>query len=79
MEKALAELLASSGLNVMNPVKSRKPLDEARFAQVRAAFAGALPQLAAPGPVIEESPRGPCPRVAGSEAGRRGNRRVKGN
>ena len=70
---------ASSGLNVMNPVKSRKPLDEARFAQVRAAFAGALPQLAAPGPVIEESPRAPGPRVAGSGAGRRGNRRVAGN
>ena len=47
MEKALAELLASSGLKVMNRVVSRKPLDEARFAQVRAAFAKAFPQLAA--------------------------------
>ena len=47
MEKALAELLASAGLKVMNRVVSRKPLDEARLAQVRAAFAGAFPQLAA--------------------------------
>ncbi|MCM8614134.1 hypothetical protein [Accumulibacter sp.] len=47
MEKALAELLASSGLQVMNRVVSRKPLDEARFAQVRAAFARAFPQLVA--------------------------------
>ena len=31
MEKALAELLASSGLKVMNRVVSRKPLDEARL------------------------------------------------
>jgi len=55
MEKALAELLALSGLKVMNRVVSRKPLDEARFAQVRAAFAKAFPQLAASTPVIEEA------------------------
>lgn len=55
MEKALAELLASSGLKVMNRVVSRKPLDEARFAQVRAAFARAFPQLAAATPVIEQA------------------------
>lgn len=36
----------------MNRVVSRKPLDEARFALVRAAFAKALPQLAAATPVI---------------------------
>lgn len=52
MEKALAELLASSGLRVMNRVVSRKALDEARFAQVRAAFARAFPQLAAAATVI---------------------------
>ncbi len=46
MEKALAELLASSGLEVMNRVSSRKTLDEARFKQVRAAFARAFPHLA---------------------------------
>lgn len=46
MEKALAELLASVGLKVMNRVLSSKPLDEARFTQVRTAFAGAFPQLA---------------------------------
>lgn len=54
MEKALAELLASSGLEVMNRVASRKPLDEARFAQVRAAFARAFPQLFTATPVIDE-------------------------
>lgn len=47
MEKALAELLGSAGLRVMNRVVSRKPLDEARFAQVRVAFAKAFPQIAA--------------------------------
>jgi hypothetical protein len=46
MEKALAEFLASSGLEVMNRVASRKVLDEARFKQVRAAFARAFPALA---------------------------------
>ena len=45
MEKALADLLASSGLKVMNRVVSRKPLDEARFAHVITAFARAFPQL----------------------------------
>jgi hypothetical protein len=38
----------------MNRVVSRKPLDEARFAQVRAAFARAFPQLAAATPAIDE-------------------------
>jgi hypothetical protein len=52
MEKALAELLASSGLTVMNRVVSRKPLDEARFAQVRTAFGKAFPRLAASTQVI---------------------------
>jgi hypothetical protein len=74
MEKALADLLTSSGLNVMNSVKCRKPLDEARFAEVRAAFDGALPQLAATGPAIEESARSLSPRGAGSGAERQGNR-----
>jgi DNA-directed RNA polymerase subunit K/omega len=39
---------------VMNRVVSRKLLDEVRFAQVRAAFARALPQLAAATPAIDE-------------------------
>jgi hypothetical protein len=52
MEKALAELLASAGLKVMNRVVSRKPLDEGRFAQVRTAFEKAFPQLAAATQVI---------------------------
>ena len=52
MEKALADLLVSSGLRVMNRVVSRKPLDEARFARVRAAFARAFPQLAAATPTM---------------------------
>jgi len=52
MEKALAELLGSSGLKVMNRVVSRKPLDEGRFAQVRTAFEKAFPQLAAATQVI---------------------------
>lgn len=47
MERALADLLALSGLKVMNRVASRKPLDEARFAQVRGAFARVFPQIAA--------------------------------
>ncbi len=47
MEKALAELLASSGLRVLNRVVSRKRLDKARFAQVRAAFAKAFPHISA--------------------------------
>lgn len=60
MEKALAELLASAGLKVMNTVKSRKPLDEARFAQVRAAFARVFPQLAPAGAAATKSGRGPA-------------------
>lgn len=54
MERALAELLSSTGLKVMNRVGSRKPLDEARFAQVRAAFAKVFPQLPDATPVIAE-------------------------
>ena len=38
----------------MNRVVSHKPLDEARFAQVRPAFASAFPQLAAATLVIDE-------------------------
>ncbi len=66
--------LTSSGLNVMNSVKCRKPLDEARFAEVRAAFAGARPRLAAAGPMIAESPRAANSKGGGSGVGRRGNR-----
>lgn len=54
MEKALADLLVSSGLRVMNRVVSRKQLDEARFAQARAAFAKAFPPLATATPVIDQ-------------------------
>jgi hypothetical protein len=45
MERALAEALAAAGCQVMNRVACRKPLDETRFAQVRTAFAAALPRL----------------------------------
>ena len=45
MEKALAETLTAAGCRVMNRVVSRKPLDEARFAEVRTAFATAFPHL----------------------------------
>ena len=45
MEKALAEALKAAGGQVMNRVVSRKPLDTARFAEVRAAFATAFPHL----------------------------------
>lgn len=55
MEKALAELLASSGLTVMNRVACRKPLDEARFAHVRFAFSTAFPQLAAALAMVNDS------------------------
>ena len=47
MEKALAEALAWSGCRVMNRAASRKSLDAARFAQVRAAFAQVFPHLPA--------------------------------
>lgn len=47
MEKALAEALAWAGCRVMNRTASRKSLDAARFAQVRAAFAHAFPHLPA--------------------------------
>lgn len=45
MERALAEGLKAAGYRVMNEVNSRKPLDAARFAEVRAAFAAAFPSL----------------------------------
>ncbi len=48
-EKALAEAMAEAGYEVMNTVKCRKPLDEAMFADVRAAFAKEFPRLAAGG------------------------------
>lgn len=46
MEKALAELMVAAGYKVMNEVKCRKPLDAARFAEVRAVFKQAFPDLA---------------------------------
>jgi len=55
MEKALAELLASSGLTVMNRVACRKPLDVERFAHVRVAFSTAFPQLATDSPMVNGS------------------------
>jgi hypothetical protein len=45
MEMALAQTLTAAGCRVMNRVVSRKPLDGARFAEVRAAFATAFPRL----------------------------------
>lgn len=45
MEKALAETLTAAGCRVINRVVSRKALDGARFAEVRAAFATAFPHL----------------------------------
>ena len=81
MEKALADLLALAGLKVMNTVKSRKPLDKARFAQVRAAFARALPQLAPASVAATKSGRGPAVLRTGSDAehlgGSRSGRKVK--
>ena len=46
MEQALAATLTAAGCQVMNRVVSRKALDGARFAEVRAAFARAFPGLA---------------------------------
>lgn len=46
MEQALAGALTSAGCQVMNRVVSRKPVDGARFAEVRAAFAHAFPEMA---------------------------------
>jgi len=54
---------------VMNRVVSRTPLDEARFAQVRAAFATAFPQLAAATPVIDDPGNGPFRRALVPEPG----------
>jgi hypothetical protein len=47
MEKALAELMAAAGCQVMNDVHSRRALDAERLAEVRAAFARAFSALAA--------------------------------
>lgn len=46
MEKALALTIKAAGFAVMNEVKSMKPLDAARFAEVRTAFSNAFPELA---------------------------------
>ena len=78
MEKALADLLAMSGTKVMNRVTSRKPLDEVRFEQVRAAFARVLPQLATASPVIAGSGRALASRGARSEVQSQGGRRGRG-
>ena len=67
----------ASGLKVMNTVKSRKPLDEARFAQVRAAFARALPQLAPAGAGATQSGRGPAVLRPGPDAERLGDSRSR--
>jgi hypothetical protein len=45
IEKALAEAMLSAGYDVMNIVRSRKPLDRAMFAEVLAAFAVEFPRL----------------------------------
>jgi hypothetical protein len=44
-EKALAAAMAAAGYRVMNTVACRKPLDDRRFADVRAAFAQHFPRL----------------------------------
>lgn len=46
MERALAETMTAAGCLVMNTFDSRKALNAARFAEVRAAFASAFPVLA---------------------------------
>jgi hypothetical protein len=46
LEKALANALAAAGCEVMNEGKWPAPLDEELFAQIRAAFAAELPELA---------------------------------
>lgn len=45
IEKALAEAMAAVGYDVMNIVRSRKPLDRLMFAEVLAAFAVEFPRL----------------------------------
>ena len=45
MEKALGDALTSAGCTVVNEVRCRKPLDQQRFAEVRAAFSKAFPRL----------------------------------
>lgn len=45
LEKALADALRVAGYCVLNKVNCRRPLDEALFAEVRAAFAGDFPEL----------------------------------
>lgn len=49
MECRLAEDLADVGYEVMNRVTCRKPLDEEKYAEVRAALAAELPLFEAPG------------------------------
>jgi hypothetical protein len=45
LEKALAEALCAAGYDVINRVACRKPLDAARFEEIRAAFAVHFPRL----------------------------------
>lgn len=45
MEKALANAMRHAGYNVVNDVACTKPLDAARFATVREAFATHFPRL----------------------------------
>lgn len=47
MEKQLSEDLRDAGYDVMNVVRSKKPLDAAAYAPVRAAFAAEFPLMAA--------------------------------
>lgn len=45
MEKALSEELQRAGCELMNRVRSAKPLDAKLYATIRAAFASAFPEL----------------------------------
>lgn len=49
LEKALADLMSAAGYDVMNKVKSSKPLDTKQFAEIRAAFAAHFPRLSIEG------------------------------
>ena len=46
LEKALADALGTSGYQVLNTVRCRKPLDGTLWALVRDAFAAHFPRLA---------------------------------
>ena len=46
LEKALADAMAEAGYTVINTVNCRKPLEEKRFTDLRAAFATQFPKLA---------------------------------